>query len=308
MEEVKTKSGFIALIGPANAGKSTLLNAILGQKLSIVSSKPHTTRDRILGIKHVDCAECIYVDSPGFCAENYNGALSRYLRKSLRQASSSVDLCALVLDGQALSKNFKDLEGALKLLKRDAAREPDLIVLNKVDTLSKEALLPLMQQLFEAAKEFFGREIEIFPLSAMKEFGLPEFEKTIISRLPDGVACFPEDDITDRSDMFLVGETVREKLFATLQQELPYSTAVRIESIKEEPKIVRISGVILVERDSQKGIVIGKGGSMLKEIGSRARHELEELYQRQVHLELTVRVEKGWTESDKGLQKVGYEV
>ncbi len=306
--EPTSKSGFIALIGPANAGKSTLLNALLGQKVSIVSAKPHTTRDRILGIKHIESAECIYVDSPGFCAENYNGALSRYLRKSLRQASSAVDLCVLVLDGQALSKDFKSIDEALKLLKRDAAREPDLIALNKVDALSKEILLPLIQQLFEKGKEFFGRELEIFPLSALKEFRLKEFERSIVSRLPEGVRCFPEDDITDRSDAFLAGETVREKLFAALKQELPYSTAVRIESIKEEPKLVRITGVILVERDSQKGIVIGKGGAMLKEIGIRARRELEEHYQRQVHLELTVRVEKGWTESDKGLQKVGYEV
>ena len=174
--------------------------------------------------------------------------------------------------------------------------------------VTKEQLMPAIERVFNAALEAFGKELEIFQVSAKKEFGLKELEHFLVKRLPEGERSFPDDAFTDKDEPFIIQEVIREKLIGALKQELPYSTAVRVEKIVEEKAILKIQASILVERDSQKGIVIGKGASMLKEIGTRARVELERLLDNKIHLELLVKVEERWTESDKGLNKVGYTI
>lgn len=315
-EESSHRSGFIALVGPANAGKSTLLNQLLGQKVSIVSPKPQTTRNRILGVKNLPEAQLVFFDTPGFFRERtptmrfsqiVRGELGRYLSQAVRDGVSEVDVTLLVLDAKELLRRSEELSRLSQAFRNEGVRLPHLIALNKVDLVQKEALLPLLTELFTEFSEALGSEVEIIPLSARRGEGVEHLEQAIIKRLPVGPRLYPEDFLTDRSERFLAAEIVREKLFLQLGQEVPYSTAVQVEKWEEGEKLLKIGAVIFVERTSQRGIVIGKGGERLKSIGKAAREELERIFEKQVYLELFVRVEENWTRTERGLRRVGYE-
>lgn len=312
MEE-EHKSGFVALVGPANAGKSTLLNALLGTKVSIVSPKPQTTRNRIFGIKNGPDYQMVFLDTPGFLRDKVsrggrNRALGKVLRQSLHDAVDGVDVCALVVDGCQLLKNPEELNTLTSFFEREHLLTPHIIVVNKIDLVDRKDLLPLLRTLYDTfvAKEEGRRDIEIIPISARKADGLQVLERTILSRLQPGVKYFPEGQVTNQSDEFLAAEVVREKLFYQLSDELPYSLAVQIERWEEAQGLLRLSAVITVERESQKGIVIGVGGEKLKMIGTAARKELERIFGTKVFLELFVRVEENWTRTEAGLRRVGF--
>lgn len=298
------RSGFVGIVGPANAGKSTLLNALLGAKVSIVSPKPQTTRTRVLGVKSGPGTQLVFLDSPGFLKKGFNQPLGRFLQQEAREVSEEGDICLLVVDGQKLSRQENELSELEAQLRKGGLKAPDVVAVNKVDLVDKAALLPLLDRLFQAFTAE-GQTVEILPVSALKKIGLADLEKVLLQRLPEGPQYFPEDQLSDQAEETLAAEIVREKLFLNLQQELPYSVAVRTDRWEEEEEIIRIGATVLVERESQKGIVIGKGGEMLKRIGTAARLEMEKIFGTKVFLELFVRVEEDWTRSEKGLGRAG---
>lgn len=296
MSESPFRSGFVAIVGRPNVGKSTLLNRILGQKISITSRKPQTTRHRILGIKTDEVSQAVYVDTPGLHL-NAKKAMNRFMNKAVTTTLDDVDLILFVIE--AGEWNEED-ENVLQRLKN--AKVPVMLVVNKIDRLAdKEALLPLMQSL--ADKMSF---IEIVPLSAQNGSNVAELERTVVRYLPEAAPMFPADQITDRSERFLAAEIVREKLMRELGQELPYAVTVEIEQFKEEEGLLRISALIWVERDSQKRIVIGKKGEQLKEIGRQARIDMEKLFDNKVFLQLWVKVKEGWSDNERLLNSLGY--
>lgn len=297
----KAHVGYIGLIGPANAGKSTLLNGILGKKISIVSPKAHTTRQQVLGVKTLPDAQLIFVDTPGFVSGQSKGALEPLLNQALVRALGDVDLRVLVVDSAKLAKHSSELETLFEVLKKKHIENLSIVVLNKIDSIDKRELLPIISRL----QTELGSEITFLPVSALNGEGLSELEREIAKRLPEGPQYFPDDMVTDMPEGFLVAEIIREKLFYKLQQELPYSLTVVVEGIEEKNDIAMVRARILVERDSQKSIVIGKGGSMLKSVGIQARMELEKMFGMQVHLQLFVKVEKDWTRTSKGLERAG---
>jgi len=291
------KSGFVAIIGRPNVGKSTLLNAILGEKIAIVSAKPQTTRNRIRGIKNTENAQIVFVDTPGI--HEAKGYLNEFMVKEALAAIGDVDtIIYLVEAAKKIEDDDKFIIENLKRIKR-----PVILCINKVDIVIKDNLLPLMD---EYSKAYAFKEIT--PLSAIKGEGVDELLNIIIKTLPEGPKYFSEDILTDQPERFVAAEIIREKVFLLTKQEIPYSTAVVVERFKENPqkKIVSISATINVERDSQKGIIIGKGGSMLKRIGTRARMDIERLLGTKVFLELFVRVQKDWTKDKKILKEFGY--
>jgi len=291
------KSGFIALIGAPNVGKSTLLNALLGQKISIVSSRPQTTRNRILGIKHVLGGQFIFLDTPGI--REPKGLLNKSMVQISLKSITEVDLIILMIEPfsvrPAISEDFR-----IRLVK---ANRPVFLTINKTDLINKKNHLPLMEQ----ASQIFPFQ-EIIPLSALTGEGLDTLEQCILQCLPEGPPYFPEDMVTDLSERFLVGEMIREKAFRLTSQEVPYGVAVTVETFKlrEDKPIIHIQATIHVERDSQKGILIGKQGKMLKTIGRQARKDMETLLGHQVFLELWVRVEKDWGSDPLLLRRFGY--
>jgi GTP-binding protein Era len=292
------KSGFIALIGAPNVGKSTLLNALLGQKISIVSSRPQTTRNRILGIKHIADGQFIFLDTPGILEPK--GRLNRTMIQTSLKTLTEVDLVILLIEPfsthPVLSENLRT-----RLIQAD---RPIFLVINKIDLVEKKGILPLME---EASHLLLFKEI--IPLSALTGEGIIILEKCIHQALPDGPPFFPEDMVTDLSEKFLVGELIREKVFRLTSHEVPYAVAVTVESFKprEIKPIIDIQATIHVERDSQKGILIGKKGLMLKTIAQQARQDMETLLGSKVFLELWVRTEKNWSNNPKFLKKFGYE-
>lgn len=291
------KSGFVAIIGRPNVGKSTLLNAILGEKIAIVSAKPQTTRNRIRGIKNTENAQIVFLDTPGI--HEAKGYLNEFMVKEALAAIGDVDtIIYLVEAAKKIEDDDKFIIENLKRIKR-----PVILCINKVDIVIKDNLLPLMD---EYSKAYAFKEIT--PLSAIKGEGVEELLNIIIKTLPEGPKYFSEDILTDQPERFVAAEIIREKVFLLTKQEIPYSTAVVVERFKENPqkKIVSISATINVERDSQKGIIIGKGGSMLKRIGTRARMDIERLLGTKVFLELFVRVQKDWTKDKKILKEFGY--
>jgi GTP-binding protein Era len=306
------RSGFIALVGPPNAGKSTLLNAILKRKVSIVSPKPQTTRNRVLGIKDGPDYQMIFLDTPGFYnppvgKKNSTKALGDFLKRELKESLQGIDITALVIDGQRLLKEEKHLDNVIETLKKSSVSNPDIIVINKVDSIDGRELLPVMKQLYEKFTIDSTRttDIEIIPVSAKTGDGLKQLESLFLKMLPPGVQYFPEGQTTDQSDEKLAAEIIREKLFLNLNDELPYSIAVRIESWVDQGDLSKIAAVISVERDSQKAIVIGAAGSKLKAVGTAARKDLERVFGNKVFLQLFVRVDENWTESERGLRRVG---
>lgn len=292
------RSGFIALIGPPNVGKSTLLNTLLGRKLSIVSPRPQTTRNRILGVKHFQGGQMIFLDTPGILQPR--GVLHQTLLKNAWKTLNDVNIILLLVEPFQTEPTL-DPELTKRLQK---SRAPVFLIINKIDLIVKKDLLPLM----EKWSAFFPFQ-EIIPLSALTGEGVEELTKSLIRVLPEGPPYFPEDLITDLSERFLAAELIREKVFHLTGQEVPYGAAVTIDSFQEraDKPLIEIRAVIHTEKESQKAILIGKEGKKLKEIGIQARKDLEILLGAQVYLELWVRVEKNWSRDPRRIKQFGIE-
>lgn len=288
--------GYAAIIGRPNVGKSTLLNHNLGQKISITSRKPQTTRHRLLGIKTDGNTQIIYVDTPGLHQRKYN-AMNRYLNRAALISMVGVDVIVWLVE--ALQWTEEDTF-VLKTLAEIAT--PVILCVNKIDKIpDKNTLLPYLQKV---ATQYDFREI--VPISARKGHNLVELESKIIQLLPISIPLFPEKQITDRSERFLVAELIREKLIRRLGEELPYRLTVQIEHFSSEKNLTHISALIWVERQGQKMIVIGKKGRLLKAIGVEARLDMEALLECKVFLQLWVKVKQGWCDDERALQQLGY--
>lgn len=297
MTETPFRSGYVAIIGRPNVGKSTLINRVLGQKLCITSRRPQTTRHRILGIKTTKQGQFIYVDTPGLHSDNKK-AMNRYMNRAAASSIEDVDVILFVVEGLKWTDEDKKV---LKRLQQDA-RAPVILVLNKADKLSdKGALLPQMQEL-SAQYDFAA----VVPISARKGMNTDVLEQEIAKLMPAGEMIYDEDQLTDRSSRFLAAEIVREKLFRYLGKELPYSLTVEVELFEEEDSMFRISAVVYVERSGQKSIVIGKNGDQLKLIGREARLEMEQLFGCKVYLQIWVKVREGWSDNERMLKNLGY--
>lgn len=293
------RCGFAAIVGRPNVGKSTLLNALLKHKVSIVSPKPQTTRHRILGILTTDQAQIIFVDTPGIHTDERR-VMNRYMNRSALASLADADLNLFVVE--ALQWNDDD-QRVLDALKHNG--RPIVLLVNKVDKIQdKQRLLPYLDEMSRKT-EF----VEIVPISGLRRKNLEELPALIARRLPLSPPHFPEDQITDRSRPFMAAEIIREKLTWRLRQELPYGLTVEIEQFKqdEESGKLLINAVIWVERSGQKAIVIGQGGAGLKEVGRAARLELQKLFEQSVHLELWVKIKENWSDSESALRQLGFE-
>lgn len=291
------RCGYVAIIGRPNVGKSTLLNRILGQKVTITSRRPQTTRHCVLGIKTVAQIQAIYVDTPGM-HQGAQHAMNRYMNRIAQATLHDVDVVVFVLEGTRWTDEDRDIAQRLQEIKR-----PLIVVLNKIDRLANKAvLLPHLQQL----REQWGYE-HLLPLCAKNGQGVELLEALVSDALPYAPHHFPEDQITDRSERFLAAELIREKLFRHLGQEVPYALTVEIEAFEDLPKLSRIHAIIWVERPGQKAIVIGEGGELLKAVGTQARLDMERSFERKVFLKLWVKVKEGWCANEQGLQGLGYE-
>ena len=292
------RCGLVAVIGRPNVGKSTLINAVMGRKVSIVTAKPQTTRHRILAVHTSDDAQIVFVDTPGL-HRKAGKAMNRLMNRTAANALADADVILFVSDASNWTNEDDDV---LKRLKK--ARAPVVAVLNKVDKVHpKEKLLDAIG-LMSARNDF----AEIVPLSALKDDNLDRLMDLLPSFLPESPPLFPANMHTDRSREFHAAEVIREKLTLLLHQELPYGLTVQVERYLEEDNGVTINAVIWVERDSQKGIVVGKNGSVLKKVGRAARLELKEQLQCNVHLELWVKVKSNWADNEQDLMNLGYEV
>ncbi|MDJ0834084.1 MAG: GTPase Era [Gammaproteobacteria bacterium] len=286
--------GYVALIGKPNTGKSTLMNALIGEKLSITAHRPQTTRHQILGIKTSERYQCIFVDTPGI-HQDQKKAINRYMNRAATSMLDDVDLICVLLDVRDFNR---DDEQILDMVKH----QPRVVlVLNKIDRIQKNELLPLMQRLGELMPG-----VDLIPVSALKQDNLEQLMQHIEQQLPPGIPHYPDDQLTDKPMRFIVAEIIREKLFRMLTQELPYSITVNVEHYKTEADLVKISASIWVERKSQKGIVIGKGGKQLKKIGSEARRDIERLVDNKVFLQLWVKVREDWSDDERSLAAFGY--
>ncbi|MGL1932954.1 MAG: GTPase Era [Desulfotalea sp.] len=296
------KSGMVAIVGPPNAGKSTLMNNMLGQKISIVSPKPQTTRNRILGIVNDDDHQIVLLDTPGLHKANepLNIGMVKVALESLSEVDAVLFLVdiSLPLPPKVLAKQREELAGYMKSIK-----SPAILVLNKIDLIDREKLLPMIS----SYAELFPFKA-VVPISALSGDGAKNLLKEILHLMPVGPRLFPEDIPTDASERFLAAEIVREKVFLQMGQELPYSTAVLVDSFKEDERknMVTIHASIVVERPSQKGMVIGKGGQKLKQIGTSARIDIEKLLGAKVNLKLWVKVKKKWSEDSSFLRELGF--
>ena len=290
------KSGFIGIIGRPNVGKSTLFNAFIGEKISIMADKPQTTRNKITGIKNFPDAQLIFLDTPGI--HKAKTLLNRVMVRTARESFNDADILLMLVeaDSDVHSQDMFLIEALSEI------NIPVFLVINKIDLIEKNLLLPLIDKF----RNLYNYQ-EIFPVSATKGDGLDELLQTIKNNLPEGPQYFIEDTFTDASERFIAAEFIREKIMLLTSQEVPYATAVEIDTFKEdeEKNLIRISATITVEKESQKAIMIGKKGSMLKNIGTQARLEMENLFDSKVFLELFVRVKKDWTSNDKMLQEFG---
>jgi GTPase len=289
------RCGTVALIGRPNVGKSTLLNALVGQKLSITSRKPQTTRHRIRGVLTTPEAQYVFVDTPGF-QTRHRGALNRLMNRGVRGTLEEVDVAVLVTE----AGRFGAEDRAVLKLVPPAVRL--FLVPNKIDRIGREALLPYLRTV--SAEADFA---EIVPISAQKRKGLDELLRTLKRHLPEQDPLYAEDDITDRNERFFAAELVREKLFRLLGEELPYGASVAIEKFEQDGKLRRIHASIVVDKDSHKAMVIGARGEKLKEIASAARADMEKLFGGKVYLEVWVKVRRGWADSESALKSLGYD-
>lgn len=291
------RCGLVAVIGRPNVGKSTFINTVMGQKISIVTAKPQTTRHRILAVHTQDAQQIIFVDTPGLHRKS-GKAMNRLMNRTAANALADADLILFVSDATHWTEEDDDV-----LLRLKAVDVPVIALLNKIDKVHpKEKLLDALAQM-SARFEFR----EIVPISAMKSDNLDSLMKMIPPFLPESPPLFPEDMQTDRSDEFHIAETIREKLTLMLHQEMPYGLTVQIERMVRDDKGIAINAIIWVERDSQKGIAVGKNGGVLKKVGREARLEIAERLGQRVHLELWVKVKSNWADNENDLMNLGYE-
>lgn len=293
--------GFVAIVGRPNVGKSTLMNRILGQKISITSRRPQTTRHQVVGIKTEADAQFIYVDTPGIhiMARDRNKAINRFMNQAAVQALRDVDCVVFIIDRTRWSD-----EDQVVLQRLEQVKAPVILAVNKVDRLSdKASLLPWLAEV-GARRDFAA----VVPISAKHGTNVPELEAEIAGHLPEGVHFFPEDQVTDRSQRFLASELVREKVMRQLGDELPYQMTVEIEEFREEPRVIHISALILVERQGQKKILIGENGERIKSIGREARLDMERAFDSKVMLNLWVKVKRGWSDDERALKSLGYDL
>ncbi len=297
--EEKFRSGFVALIGLPNVGKSTLLNQLLGYKVAITTPKPQTTRFQVRGVLTGENYQIVFVDTPGIhdAKDLFNKLMVEHALKAIEE----VDSIVFIVD--VTNRNPRAEEKILEILRR--AGKPVVLALNKIDLIKKGELLPMM--------DFFSRVFPfkaIVPISALERDGLDELVKEIVATLPEGPMYYDPETLTDQPQRLLAAEIIREKIFMLTRQEVPYATAVVVEEFHEDPErdLIRIQATIYVEKDSQKGILIGRGGQMLKKVGTLAREELEFLFGKRVHLELWVKVLKGWRKEERLLRRVGFPV
>ncbi|NKB32058.1 MAG: GTPase Era [Pseudomonadales bacterium] len=295
-DTTKTHCGLIAIVGRPNVGKSTLLNHLLKQKLSITSRKPQTTRHRILGISSDQQHQCIYVDTPGLHA-NQEKTLNRVMNDTVVSVVNDVDVILFLIEKTNFNEGDKRV---LELLKN--TKTPVLLLINKIDLVKdKNTLLPHIDKL--AKQHDF---VEIVPVSALGGHNLENIENLVKNYLPESEFLFPEDQITDRSSRFLAAELIREKVTRQLGDELPYEVTVEIEKFQQEGAVLHIHGLILVDKPGQKRIVVGKDGDRLKRIGSSAREDMEAAFETKVMLNLWVKVKSGWADDERALQSLGY--
>ena len=295
-DQQKTRCGLVAIVGRPNVGKSTLLNHLLRQKISITSRKPQTTRHRILGINSDEHTQCIFVDTPGLHGK-HDKALNRAMNETVASAVKDVDLILFVVE-RFVWNDTDDL--VLKLLENTTV--PVILLINKIDLIKdKEKLLPHIGEL--SAKRDFA---EIIPVSALGGHNLDVIETTVNSFLPVSPFLFPEDQITDRSSRFLAAELIREKVTRQLGEEIPYEITGEIEKYEQVGSVLHIHGLILVDKKGQKRIIIGKDGERLKQIGSSAREDMEKTFESKVMLNLWVKVKSGWADDERALQSLGY--
>jgi GTP-binding protein Era len=291
-------SGFIAIVGPPNVGKSTLLNEFLGQKIAITSPKPQTTRNRIMGVYNEDDCQMIFIDTPGI--HPTRSLLHKGMVGSAKASLGEVDIVLLVvgLEEAAHSDDLRIILGALR-----RASKPAVLAINKIDVIKKERLLPLI----ESYSKLHCFE-SIIPISALYGDGVETLRAELKKRLPPGPRFFPPEMRTDKSEEFLIAEMIREKIYHVTREELPYSSAVVVERLEEdtERNLLTIMAVIYVEKASQKGMIIGKNGSMIKRIGRDARIEIEGIFSLKVYLELFVKVQKNWSSDTRSLRRLGY--
>lgn len=296
MTDAVTRCGYVAIVGRPNVGKSTLLNHILGQKLAITSRKPQTTRHNMLGIKTEGEVQAVYVDTPGLHKHN-DKALNRYMNRSASTALKDVDVVVFVVD----RTRWTD-EDQMVLEKIQHVKCPILLAVNKADRLEdKSELLPHLEWLATQLPQ-----AEVVPISALHGQNLDILERLVGERLPESEHFYPEDQITDRSSRFLAAELIREKIMRQLGAELPYQITVEIEEFKQEGRILHIHGLILVERDGQKKIIIGDKGERIKRIGQDARKDMETMFDSKVMLNLWVKVKGGWSDDERALRSLGY--
>ncbi len=291
------KCGYVGIVGRPNVGKSTLMNHLIGEKVSIISPKPQTTRSQLYGIKTINDAQIIYIDTPGMHSDAPH-AMNRYMNRVADSVLHDANVIIFVIDAKVWRE-----EDQMVLEKLKNVEQPVILAINKIDALDDKALLlPLIEKLSLRA-EFK----HIVPISALRDENIDRLQEMIIELLPESEAIFPEDQLTDKSVRYLTAEIIREKLIHATEEELPYTTAVEIEQFKEDEKITEISAVIWVERDGQRIIVIGKKGAKLKKIGIQARRDIEKLLGAKVFLRLWVKVREHWTDDDKALRSLGYD-
>jgi len=297
-QQQEKKCGFVAFVGRPNVGKSTLLNHLLGQKLSITSRKPQTTRHRIMGIDTFDNTQLIYVDTPGIHKKEPR-AINRLMNRAASSSITDVDLVVFIVEPERWTE---DDELVLHHIKN--SKKPVLLFVNKIDQIKeKDRLLPFLQKL--SAKHSFQ---ELIPGAALQGDQVDRLKQLIVDYMPQGDFIYPEDYYTDRSERFLAAEIIREKLIRQLGDELPYSMTVEIEQFTtDENGTLRINGLILVERSSQKSIVIGKGGSRLKKVGTDARKDMLGIFDQKIFLELWVKVKDGWADDERALRSLGFD-
>lgn len=291
-------SGFIAIIGPPNVGKSTLLNRFLGQKIAITSPKPQTTRNRILGIYNEDDFQMVFIDTPGI--HQTRTLLHESMVRSAKASLGEVDIILLVV-GLEEAGHSDELDTIVRLLKKTA--KPAILAINKIDLIKKERLMPLI----ESYSKLHCLD-SIVPISALYGDGVETLREELKKRLSPGPQFFPPDMLTDKSEEFLIAEIIREKIYLETREELPYSSAVMVEGLEEdsERNLLIVMAVIYVEKASQKGMIIGKDGRMIKKIGRNARMEIERIFSLKVYLELFVKVEKKWSRNTRSLRRLGY--